>query len=210
MRLRHVVVAGMLALGLLAASGRVADAQAACGGNNRIDVAPFTCTVTRVIDGIDVTVTLNLDTTGRAVVDYVLAPVPQADVPIAVHSYTNISSDPQHVVEGVVPAGQTAGQLVVPRVECGQLDMKAVFTAPGDTAGLVAGPVVTWGDICQTAPTTVAPTTVSPTTASPASVGPTIPATGAGGVVPWAWSLPVLGVAAVLVLVSRGRRRAPG
>ena len=133
---------------------------------------------------------------GRRRVDYVMSPVQQADVPIAVHSYTNISSDPRQFINGVIPAGQTTAQLVVPRIECGQLDMKAVFTTPGDSSGNIAGPVVTWGDVCQaTTTTSTAPTTVSPSSVSPTSVRPTIPATGTGGVIPWIWSLPAFGLA---------------
>ena len=204
---RHLVVTGMLGAVLAVAATQEVGAQATCPGNNVIDVAPYTCVATRVITGITFTVTLNVDATGRAVVDYVMDPVQQADVPIGVDSYTDISSDPRQFITGVIPAGQTTAQLVVPRIECGQLDMKAVFvTPPGQPEGRIAGPMVTWGDVCQVAPTTTA---AAPTSAAPATVSPTIPATGAGGVVPWMWAVPAFAVAAVLMLISR-RRAAAG
>ena len=211
---RQVLVAGMLGGLLLVASGRAAHAAGSCTGNQVIDHAPYDCTDTKVISGITFTITLNVDATGRATVDYVMSPVQQADVPIAVHSYTSISSDPRQFINGVIPAGQTTAQIVVPRIECGQLDMKAVFTTPGDSSGNIAGPVVTWGDVCQAAPTTVAPTTVpasvSPSSVSPTSARSTIPSTGTAGVVPWAWSIPAFGLAAVLIAASRWRRPTAG
>ena len=211
---RQAVVAVMLGGLLLVASGRPAQAAGNCTGNQVIDTAPYDCTDTKVITGITFSITLTVDATGRATVDYVMSPVQQADVAIAVHSYTNISSDPRQFINGVIPAGQTTAQIVVPRIECGQLDMKAVFTTPGDTAGNIAGPVVTWGDVCQVAPTTVAPTTtpssVSPSSVSPSSVRPTIPATGTAGVIPWVWSLPAFALAAVLIAASRWRRPTAG
>jgi hypothetical protein len=211
---RQVLVAGALAGMMVAASGRGAQAAGSCNGNQVIDHAPYDCTDTKVISGITFTITLNVDATGRAVVDYVMSPVQAADVPIAVHSYTDISADPRQFISGVILAGQTTAQLVVPRIECGQLDMKAVFVTPGDSTGNIAGPVVTWGDVCQVAPTTVAPTTVAPTTVpgsvSPTSVRPTIPSTGTAGVIPWMWSLPAFALAAVLIAASRWRRPTAG
>jgi hypothetical protein len=109
----------------------------------------------------------------------------------------------------VIPAGQTTAQLVVPRIECGQLDIKAVFTTPGDSAGNIAGPEVTWGDVCQVPTTTTTPTT-TPTSVSPTSVSPTIPPTGANRLVEaWRWALPLLGLAAVMIVAAR-RRPAAG
>ena len=200
-------VSALAGLGLVMSGATAAHAQAnTCTGNNVIDQAPYSCTETRVIDGITFTVTLNVDATGQAVVDFTMDPVQQADVPIAVHSYTDISSDPRQFIDGVIPAGQTTAQIVVPRIECGQLDMKAVFITPGDSAGNIAGPEVTWGEVCQVpTTTTVAPTTAA-TSVSPTSVSPTIPPTGPNGLIAaWRWALPVLGLAAVLILAARRR-----
>jgi hypothetical protein len=200
-------VSALAGLGLVVAGATTAHAQAnTCTGNNVIDQAPYSCTETRDITGITFTINLNIDATGRAVVDYIMDPVQQADVPIAVHSYTDISAGPSQFINGVIPAGQTTAQLVIPRIECGQLDIKAVETAPGAAAGNIAGPVVTWGDVCQV-PTT---TTTTPTSVSPSSVSPTIPPTGANRIVEaWRWALPVLGLAAIMIVVAR-RRPAAG
>jgi hypothetical protein len=212
---RQLVVAAVVGAGLVVAGGGVANAQlGSCNGNKVIDHAPYDCTDTKVINGITFTATLNVDAAGKATVTFLMSPVQQTDTPIAVHSYTDINQDPRQFINGTIPAGQTTATLVVPRIECGQLDIKAVFTTPGDSSGNIAGPVVTWGDVCQTVPTTTTPTTVSPSSVSPSSVspssvGPTIPSTGTAGVVPWTWALPPLAVAAFLIFLSRYRRPSP-
>ena len=214
---RQLVVAAVVGAGLVVAGGRVADAQllGSCNGNRVIDHAPYDCTDTRVINGITFTAQIDIDAAGKATVTFTMDPPQQTDMTIAVHSYTNINQDPRQFVNGTIPAGQTTATLVVDRIECGQLDVKAINLTPGDTSGNIAGPVVTWGDVCQTAPTTAAPpTTVSPTTASPSSVSPTnvrptIPSTGTAGVVPWTWALPPLALAAFLIFLSRFRRPSP-
>ncbi len=200
-------VSALAGLGLVMSGATAAHAQAnTCTGNNVIEQAPYSCTETRVIDGITFTVTLNVDAAGQAVVDFTMDPVQQADVPIALHSYTDISSDPRQFINGVIPAGQTTAQLVVPRIECGQLDIKAVFTTPGDSAGNIAGPEVTWGEVCQVPTTTTVVPTTAATSVSPTSVSPTIPPTGPNGLIEaWRWALPVLGLAAVLILAARRR-----
>lgn len=203
-------VSALAGLGLVVAGATTAHAQAnTCTGNNVIEQAPYSCTETRDITGITFTINVNIDATGRAVVDYTMSPVQQADVPIAVHSYTDISADPRQFINGVIPAGQTTAQLVVPRIECGQLDIKAVETTPGDSTGNIAGPVVTWGVVCQVPTTTTTPTT-APTSVSPSSVSPTIPPTGANRLVEaWRWAVPLLGLAAIMIVVAR-RRPAAG
>jgi hypothetical protein len=199
-------VSAVAGVGLVVAGATSAHAQATCTGNNVIEQAPYSCTETRVIDGITFTVVLNVDATGQAVVDYTMDPVQQADIPISVHSYTDISSDPRQFIDGVIPAGATTAQIVVPRIECGQLDMKAVFITPGDSAGNIAGPQVTWGEVCQVPTTTTIAPTSTPTSASPTSVRPTIPPTGPGGLVAaWRWALPVLGLAAAMIVLARRR-----
>jgi hypothetical protein len=199
-------VSALAGLGLVVAGSTATHAQTnTCTGNNVIDQAPYSCTETRDITGITFTINLNVDATGRAVVDFTMSPVQQADVPIAVHSYTDISAGPSQFINGTIPAGQTTAQLVVPRVECGQLDIKAVETTPGAAAGNIAGPVVTWGDVCQV-PTTTTTTTTTPTSVSPSSVSPTIPPTGPNRLVEaWRWALPVLGLAAIMIVVARRR-----
>ena len=119
-----------------------------------------------------------------------------ADVPIAVHSYTDISLGPKQFINGVIPLGATTATLVVPRIECGQLDIKAVFTTPGDSTGNIAGPGRHMGrrlpdraDHHHCADTRVAVERVA-VSVSPTNVQPTIPSTGTAGVVPWTWALP--------------------
>jgi hypothetical protein len=213
---RALLVVG-LASTAFALSWTGADAQATCTGNRVIDQAPFSCTDSRVINGITFSIVLNVDAAGRAVVDYTMAPVQATDVPIAVHSYTRIDADPRQFINGTIPAGQTTAQLVVPRVECGQLDIKAVDVTPGALAGLVVGPQVTWGVVCQQVPTTTTSTTISPTsTGAPTSIRPTqvptsarrttstLPSTGlSSGGTPWALGLLVLAVGCGLVVLPR-------
>ena len=215
---RQLVVAGVVAAGLVVAGGGVADAQllGSCNGNKVIDHAPYSCSDTKVINGITFTAQIDIDAAGKATVTFTMDPPQQTDMTIAVHSYTNINQDPQQFVQGTIPAGTVTATLVVDRIECGQLDVKAVDVAPGDTTGRIAGPVVTWGDVCQTvpttattAPTTVSPSSVSPSSVSPTNVQPTIPATGTAGVVPWTWALPPLALAAFLIFLSRFRRPSP-
>jgi hypothetical protein len=214
---RQLVVAAVVGAGLVVAGGGVADAQlGSCNGNKVVDHAPYSCSDTKVISNITFTAQLDVDAAGKATVTYTMDPVQTADVPIAVHSYTDISLGPKQFINGTIPAGQTTATLVVPRIECGQLDIKAVFTTPGDSSGNIAGPVVTWGDVCQTvpttattAPTTVSPSSVSPSSVSPTNVQPTIPSTGTAGVVPWTWALPPLALAAFLIFLSRFRRPSP-
>lgn len=215
---RQLVVAAVVGAGLIVAGGGVAHAQllGSCNGNRVIDHAPYSCSDTRVIDGVSFTAQLDIDAAGKATVTFTIPSPAVADITIAVHSYTNINQDPRQFVQGTIPANGTTATLVVDRIECGQLDIKAIHVTPGDTTGNIAGPVVTWGDVCQTAPTTTAAptTTVSPTTASPSSVsptnvGPTIPSTGTAGVVPWTWALPPLALAAFLTFLSRFRRPSP-
>jgi hypothetical protein len=218
MRLARVVAAaGLVAAGIVVVGVRTAQSQTgSCTGNNVIEQAPFTCTETRTITGIEFTVTLAVDAAGRAVIDYTMSPVQQADVPIAVHNYTDIDSDPRQFINDTIVAGQTTAQLVIPTIDCGQIDMKAVDVTPGAPAGLIAGPVVTWGQVCQQVPTTTTtPTTVAPTTTPvvPTSIGPTtsratvppstLPPTGGGSNIPWFWGLVAIGTGLALTVVPR-------
>ncbi len=76
-------VSALAGLGLVMSGATAAHAQAnTCTGNNVIEQAPYSCTETRVINNITFTITLNVDATGQAVVDFTMDPVQQADVPI--------------------------------------------------------------------------------------------------------------------------------
>jgi LPXTG-motif cell wall-anchored protein len=199
------IVAGLIGIG-------VAHAQSTpCTGNRVVQQAPYSCTVTKTISGMTFTVHLDLDVAGTAVVTFDMSPVQATDVPVVVRSYTGISGAPSKEVTGVVAAGQTTARLVMAPVECGQLDIKAVHTARGDTRGRLAGPVVSWGTSCQPAPpptTSAPPITPAPVppeatiiSAVPVTTAAPLPATGSD--LPWRLALGLIATAGVLILVSR-------
>lgn len=142
---------------------------AACTGNQVIQQAPYTCEGTKTDQGITVNAVLSVDANGRAQADYTLPVAANVAVPIALHSWIGIDTGPDIVVTGSIPAGSTTGQLVIPEIRCGQVDVKAIDITPGHAAGDIAGPYITWGENCQAVPTT----TISPTSVAPTSVGPT-------------------------------------
>lgn len=210
-----VGVLGVVALvGVLVARhpARADAAGAGCTGRNVVQQAPYVCTTTRTIGGIDITVHLDVDADGRAVVSFAISPPQAVDVPVAIHNYTGISGEPRQFVEGVIPAGTTTTTLVVPQILCGQFDMKAVHTTPGDRAGHIAGPVLSWGQNCTvpattsptTPPTTVAATTTTPTRVAPQTVtAAPLPTTGAQPAVPWPVAPVMLAVGAAAIVVAR-------
>ena len=162
--------------GLALVAGSPASALPLCGGNQNVQTAPVTCTNTRTIDGTTFTVVLDVTAGGVVTATYTLDAPRAADTPIRIRSHQGISSQPLvHEVSGVIPAGATTGALTT-TLNCGQIDVKAVFTANGDARGRIAAPYVTEANNCQVAPTTTGATTV-PTTAPPS--GPTsIPPSG--------------------------------
>jgi hypothetical protein len=166
----------IITAGLALVTGSPASALPLCGGNQNVQTAPVTCTNSRTIDGTTFTVVLNVSASGAVTATYTLDAPRVADTPIRIRSHEGISSQPQvHEVSGVIPAGATTGSLTT-TLNCGQIDVKAVFTANGDARGRIAAPYVTEVNNCQAAPTTTGATTV-PTTAPP--TGPTtIPPTG--------------------------------
>src|SRR4029077_7581774 len=101
--------------------------------------------------GITFTAQIDIDAAGKATVTFTMDPPQQTDMMIAVNRYTNINHDPQQLDHGTIPAGTVTATLVVDRIECGQLDVKAVNVAPGDTTGGMGGPGATGGGVCQTA-----------------------------------------------------------
>jgi hypothetical protein len=208
-------IMGVVALvGVLLAIHPVrADAvDSGCTGKNVVQQAPYSCSTTRTIDGIEVTADLDVDANGRAVVTFTISPQ-AVDVPVAIHNYTGISGEPRQYVDGVIAAGTTTTTLVVPQVTCGQFDMKAVHTGPGERAGHIAGPVLSWGQNCTappaTPPTTPAPTTTPPpVSVLPASVSAApLPPTGPQPAVPWLVLVGVLAAGAAAIVVSWIPRR---
>lgn len=207
--------------------GRASADVPGCIGNKRVKVAPYTCTSTRTIDGTTFSIVLAVSGNGQMVVSYKLDAPRPADTPIRVRAHRGKSSnDNVNETAGVIRAGQTSGLLTLAN-NCGQVDVKAVYTGNGDARGRVAGPWVTQQHDCQPGPTTSAPApTTSPTTPGPgapvttagtspsvppggstvpAGPSPTLPATGSpGDVIGW---LMIVGSALVIVgLVVGGAR----
>ena len=223
---RAVAAVGLVSTGVVLVGVGPSQAQlTSCAGGAVIEEAPYACSETRVIDGFTVTASLNVDAAGRAVIDFSTPTPPQADVPVAVHNYTSLDAEPRLFIDGTILAGQTTVQLVIPLILCGQIDMKAVEVTPGSPAGLIAGPQVTWGQVCQQVPTTVAPTTVAPTTVAPTTTpvsptsirptsapGTTLPSTGGSGSIPWTWGLAAVALGLGLSVLPRfwGPHRADG
>ena len=210
--IRIAVITGLLAL-LAIARPQIAHAQVPyCTGNTTVQVAPYSCRAGTVIDHITFDMTLHVDAAGRAEIEVVMAPVQPVDVPVAVRSHTGVNGEPSQLVATVIPAGDQTIELVMPRVECGQLDIKAVETRPGAAKGRIAGPYVIWGQ--SSAPAEVTTTSAPPTTgtvptspppeatviASTPKSGESLPVTGAS--VPWSWAVITLGVAALLILAA--------
>ena len=69
-----------------------------------------------------------------------MSPTQTDPVVVVVRSYTGVASEPVVTVEGTILPGETAVRLVLPRVNCGQLDVKALYTTQGDRRGHIAGP----------------------------------------------------------------------
>jgi hypothetical protein len=216
-------VVGLLALiaVFLAARPVRADAvDSGCTGKNVVQQAPYSCSTTRTIGGIEVTADLDVDVNGRAVVTFTISPPQAVDVPVAIHNYTGIGGEPRLYLDGVIAAGTTTTTLVVDQVKCGQFDMKAVHTRAGEREGHIAGPVLSWGQNCTvpptTPPSTAAPSTIAPTTTLPVRVLPStvtassLPPTGPPSVATWPVVAGMLAVGAVAIAVSRIPRRHPG
>jgi hypothetical protein len=166
-----VIAAGAATAGLAVATTGTAGALPNCGGNNDVKLAPLSCTNTRTIDGTTFTIVLDVDAAGAMTITYTLDAPRAVDTPIRIRAHRGISSNPDtNEVEGIIPAGATSAVLTVQN-NCGQVDVKAVFTANGDARGRVAGPYITRADNCQEAPTTTAGTTVPPTTGPTTSTG---------------------------------------
>jgi LPXTG-motif cell wall-anchored protein len=100
------------------------------------------------------------------------APRP-VDTPIRIRAHRGISSNPDtNEVAGVIQAGATSAVLAVQN-NCGQVDVKAVFTGNGDARGRVSGPFIRTADNCSSSTATTPPPTVPPTSAGGGSTTPT-------------------------------------
>ena len=171
-----LLATGAATAGLAFATSGTAGALPNCGGNNDVKVAPLSCTNTRTIDGTTFTVVLDVNAAGAMTVTYTLDAPRSTDTPIRVRAHRGISSNPNtNEVAGTIPAGATSAVLAI-QSNCGQVDVKAVFTGNGDARGRVAGPYITTADNCTSTPTTgattVPPTTDGPTTSTGGSTTP--------------------------------------
>ncbi len=156
-----VGVIGVVGLG----SGTVgAQGLPLCGGNQTIRPAPRTCFNTKLIDGTEITVVLDVTASGVATATYTLGTPRPADTPIRMRWHEGISSGPLvDEISGVIPAGSLGPvtlQLQATRTCGGQIDTKAVFTGNGDGRGRVAAPYISL-DICNQPTTTAATTTTA-------------------------------------------------
>jgi len=201
MRKTLVAVAAVLSFGGAAVAGH-AQAQSfpLCGGNQKIQQAPVTCTNSKTFTfgtlQRTVTIVLNVPADGKgSTVTYTLdKPVPQPfPIRVVAHEGTSgaggaVDSD----VSGTFPANSVGPVTLTFTVGCGQIDIKAVFTGNGQANGRVGGPYVCASQVVSTTttPTTTVPATTvpgqttvatTPTTAASATVSPaTLPATGKG------------------------------
>src|SRR5262245_4726693 len=143
-----LLATGTVTAGVAFATSGTAGALPNCGGNNDVKVAPLTCTNTRTIDGTTFTIVLAADAAGAMNVTYTLDAPRAGDTPIRVRAHRGISSNPDtNEVDGTIPAGATSAVLSVQN-NCGQVDVKAVFTANGDARGRVGAPFITTADNC--------------------------------------------------------------
>lgn len=175
-RLAQVGAAALVLLSLPLGLQGVAHA-ANCGGQKALprDV-PYACHIPgHTIDGTHFSA--DVVATGHVVVVNYTLDAPRAiPTPVVIRHHVGKSGDGGVVdtASGTIPPGSTTIRLQ-DSVPCrdGQLDVKAVYTKPGDERGLVGGPWIRNGVGCDSPPVTP-PTT--PTPAAPPAVPPTIPA----------------------------------
>jgi LPXTG-motif cell wall-anchored protein len=154
-------------VGVVGVVGAGAQGLRQCGGNQRIFPAPENCFTTRVIDGTEITVVLDVTAAGVATATFTLGTPRPADTPIRLRWHEGISSGPLlDETDGVIPAGSLGPVTlqVTATLTCGgQIDTKAVFTGNGDARGRVAAPYIGL-DICNGTTTTAVTTTIASTT----------------------------------------------
>jgi hypothetical protein len=172
------------ALAGLALVSTPAGAVPQCGGNNAVVMSPYTCTKQRTIDGTTFTVLLVVSN-DVVTAHYTLDAPRSSDTPIRVRSHQGISSSggAPTDVSGTIPAGGTSAVLSL-ALSCGQIDVKAVYTAAGDSRGRITAPYVTDTHNCtQTTTTTPTTTPTSSATTTPTTT-PTTLATSIPGTTP--------------------------
>ena len=223
-----VSAVAVAAAGLLAGAVPAAAQSAACTGNAIVQLAPYSCTSSRTIDGTVFTVVLSVGADRSVTVEYRLGAPRTVPTAIRLESHIGLSGGPppEGRAEGVIPLGATNATLAVV-LQCGQIDVKAVILGNGQPPGHVAAPFVTTASGCTSAPpgsppssspTTVeatsVPATTSPTTSVPSAVLPTValPSTGSSRLDSSLWLvLALLGSGATgIVVAARHRQRDAG
>lgn len=176
---------GVGIVGVIGTGAAGAQGLPQCGGNKRIFPAPQTCFTTKVIDGTEFTVVLDVTAAGLATATYTLGTPRPADTPIRMRWHEGISSGPLvDETSGVIPAGSVGPvtlQLQATQTCGGQIDTKAVFTGNGDGRGRVAAPYIGL-DICEQPTTTAATTTTTPTSVTTLPGSSTSPTTAGSSV----------------------------
>jgi hypothetical protein len=167
-----VVVAGVA--GLATSGPGQAHALPLCGGNQTVRPAPWTCVNTKMIDGTEITVVLDVTAAGAASATFTLATSRPVDTPIRIRWHEGVSSGSPDEASGMIPAGSLGPvTLSVTTTTCGgQIDTKAVFTGNGDARGRVAAPFIGL-DLCNQTNTAVTATTAPVTPPTGAESGPT-------------------------------------
>ena len=165
------VVGAGLALPLLPST----PAWAGCGGNQTVRYAPYECSVEREIDGTVFRANLSASATTITVTIQALTPR-DVDTPVRVRAHRGISSNPNtNEGTGVIPAGSTAPVVLTVGMNCGQIDVKAVYTDNGDARGRITAPFLSEVDECGPATTTTTGPTTAPSTAPTSVPATTVP-----------------------------------
>ena len=209
-------------IGLLVTAVAAEAKSSACTGNGVVQVAPYTCTRSRTIDGTTFTVVLDVTADRAVTVSYSLDAPRAVPTPIRVQSHVGLAGGPpaEGQAEGVIPAGATTATLAV-ILQCGQIDIKAVTLGNGQPAGHIAAPFVTTANSCAAVPpTTTAPPTTVEATSLPATTAPTttvpvtvlaeeaLPPTGSGQTAGALWLvLGLVGLGAAAIVVGTRLRR---
>jgi len=200
--------------------------ETGCGGNSQIrDVTTdFSCANQRTfhLGPINRTVvarsTFRADGTASTTFTLTGGNAP-TNLNLRIVSHSGVSSSNGPVVDeakGVMPVGTAGPVTLTYRFDCGQVDIKAILTGNGDSAGRISGPYLcktTPATTTTTTPATTVPastvpgqvTTVTPSTALTATVAGTLPQTGPDGD-PTLTALIALGVAIAgtsIVLLAR-------
>jgi hypothetical protein len=191
-------------------SAATAAAQVpACTGNGIVQLAPYSCTSSRTIDGTIFTIVLRVGADRAVTVAYTLDAPRAVPTPIRVQSHVGLAGGPppDGRASGVIPPGATVADLAV-ILQCGQIDIKAVTLGNGLPAGHIAAPFVTTANSCAAVPPPTSPPTTIEATSLPATTAPT---TNASSAVLPAVALPPTGSSPldrslwiVLVLVGMG------